>query len=90
MRRKLALVLQIERCYILYINSVSGIVGQEVMHLCLSSEALCEVRNCIVNVSLLQCGMAGLCVTLLVICQDNERLLSVCLYILGSRSWRVS
>ena len=72
MRRKLVLVLQIERCYILYINSVSETVGQEVMHLCLSSEALCEVRNCIINVSSLQCGMAVLCVTLLVICQTMK------------------
>jgi len=34
MVRKLVLVVRTERCYILYINSVSGTVGQEVMHLC--------------------------------------------------------
>jgi hypothetical protein len=50
-RRKLVLVAVAERCYILYINSVSGTIGQEVICLYLFSEALCEVRNCNVNVS---------------------------------------
>jgi len=77
MRRKLVLVLRVERCYILYINSVSGTVRQEVMHLFFFSEALCEVRNCDVNVSWLQCGMAGLCVILLATCQTMK---GCCLY----------
>ena len=88
MRRKLVSDVWIERCYILYINSVSGTVGQEVMHLCLFSEALYEVRNCDVNVSWLQCGMAGL-YNLTCNLSDNERLLSVCLYIHGWHLWRV-